>query len=75
MGLEPTTPRLKVSTINLNESKQACKDQESIQSSTTPNPGYQRLKLIFKRQKTKMTLSAIFEGCNRTFEQKKHTLL
>ena len=24
-----------------NESKQGCKDQESIQSSTTPDPGYQ----------------------------------
>ena len=27
--------------INSHESKQECKDQESIQSSTTPNLGYQ----------------------------------
>ena len=27
--------------VHLNESKSWCKDQESIQSSTTPDPGYQ----------------------------------
>ena len=27
--------------INYHQSKQGCKDQESIQSSTTPDPGYQ----------------------------------
>ena len=59
--------------LALYESKEGCKDQESIQSSTTPDPGYQwERKAIRNRECHVLKHHSLTEGRINTMHIAKH---